>query len=118
MKVEEFNQGRSLKMPGFSYGCLCKYISRIPSVAFTRRRRFFWWTNNVGAEFNLGGHGFKIETDQWDGALWILSKDGCEHLLEFKEMKDHFEKLGIKVITKDQTRPKDVSNPAPPDTRA
>ena len=102
MKIEEFNRGHSLRLPGFSYGRLCRYISQIPGVAFTRKRRFFWWTDSVGAEFTFGGHAFKIETDSWDGALWILSQDGSEHQTEFQTMREHFQKLGVTVECKAQ----------------
>jgi hypothetical protein len=38
-----------------------------------------------------------IETDGWDGALWILSRDLGEHQEEFQKMRDHFQRLGVPV---------------------
>ncbi len=97
MKVEEFNRGNSLRFPGFSYGRLCKYVSQLPGVAFTRRRRFFWWSDSVGAEFTFSGQSFKIETDYWDGVLWILPRELGEHQEEFRKMREHFQNLGVTV---------------------
>jgi len=97
MKVEEFNRGHSLRFPGFSYGRLCKYVLQLPGVSFTRRRRFFWWSDSVGAQFTFGGHSFEIETDPWDGALWILPRGSGDHQDEFRKMREHFQKLGVNV---------------------
>jgi len=113
MKVQEYNRGHSLRFSGVfgvSFGRLCRYISQIPGVSITRRRRFLWWTNGVGAEFTLGGHLFKIETDPWDGQLWILAQDGGKHQPEFQMMREHFQKLGVTVEC--HAQPSDGANAA------
>ena len=89
--TEEYNKGHSFRLTLVSYPRLCRYLSELPGLVFTRRRRFFWSSEGIGAEFTFRGHDFEIETDGWDGALWILSKDRQAHIPELQELREHIE---------------------------
>ena len=91
MKIEEFNPGRSFRVGGASYGRLCRYLSTLPGVSFPRQRRFFWSVQDVGAEFTFRDHKFTIDTDQWDYALWVLTRDEQTHLPEMQALREHIE---------------------------
>ena len=95
MKTEEYNKGVSFRVPHATYGYLCRAVSGVSGVVFTQKRRFFWSASNVGAEFVFRGHAFEIETDQWDGALWILAKDKQKHEIEMKELRDAVERFSV-----------------------
>jgi hypothetical protein len=92
MSVQEYNKGHSFRMTGITYRGLCRYLSELPDVVFTRRPRFFWSGEDVGADFTFRGLAFEIETDGWDGALWILAKDKEAHLAEMQELREHIER--------------------------
>ncbi len=88
MKTEEYNKGVSFRIPTAGFRALCRAVESVPGVAFTRRRTFFWSGADVSAEFTLNGLSFVIETDGWDGALWIIAKDGQAHPQEMQELRD------------------------------
>ncbi|MGB7746918.1 MAG: hypothetical protein WBN75_06485 [Verrucomicrobiia bacterium] len=71
MSVKESNKGHSFRTSGISYRGLCRYISELPGVKLTHKRRLFWRGGDVRAEFTFRGHAFQIEADAWDGALWV-----------------------------------------------
>jgi len=75
MNTEEHNPGVSFRVPFATYRSLCRAISQIPGVSFAKRRSFFWSGLDVHADFTFNGHNFEIQIDEWDGALWVLSKD-------------------------------------------
>jgi len=91
MKIEEFNSGISFRVGRISYGRLCRYISTLPGVSFNRRRRFFRSIQDVGAEFTFRGEKFAINTDPWDYALWILTRDSQSHPIEMQALREHIE---------------------------
>ena len=91
MKIEEFNPGHSFRVGGASYGRLCRYLSTLPGVLFTRRRRFFWSVQDVGAEFTFREQKFTIDTDQWDYALWVITSDEQSHQPEMQALREHIE---------------------------
>jgi hypothetical protein len=95
MKTEEHNKGVCFQVPDATYGYLCRAVLTVPGVVFTKRRRFFWSGMDVGAEFSFRGHDFEIETDSWDGALWILAKDKQKHEVEMQELRDAVERFTI-----------------------
>jgi len=91
MKILEFNPGHSFQVDGISYGRLCRYLSAPPGVSFTRRRRFFWSVQDVGAEFTFRDQTFTINTDPWEYALWVLTADEQIHLPEMQALREHIE---------------------------
>ncbi len=95
MRTEEYNKGVSFRIPTIGFGALCRAIERVPGVVFSRRRKFFWSGEDVGAEFAFRGHSFTISTDGWDGALWIITKDGQPHADEMQVLRAAVESAGI-----------------------
>ncbi|MDR3403664.1 MAG: hypothetical protein P4L99_14290 [Chthoniobacter sp.] len=91
MKIEEFNPGHSFRVGGVTYARLCRYLSDLSGVVFTKRRRFFWFRQNVGAEFTFHGQKFVIDSDQWEYALWILTGDQQNHVDEMQMLREHIE---------------------------
>ena len=79
-------------VPDETYGFLCKCIQKIPGVTFTKRRRFFWSMENVGAEFIFNSLKFKIETDPWEAGLWVSPADEQKHISEMQELRENIEK--------------------------
>jgi len=96
MKIEEFNPGYSFRIAGTSYGHLCHHLSKLPGVSFTRRRRFFWSIQDVGAEFTFRDQKFKIDTDPWEYALWVITTDEQSHQPEMQALREHFEQHSTK----------------------
>jgi len=64
----------SFRIPSIGFTALCRALETLPGVEFTQRRRFFRSGEDVGAEFTFRDHAFVIETDGWDGALWIMKE--------------------------------------------
>jgi hypothetical protein len=93
MKTEEYNKGVSFRVPHATYRALSDAVAAVPGVVFSKRRRFFWSVEDVGADFTFRGIAFEIETDQWDGALWILPKDQQKHESEIQELREAVEKF-------------------------
>jgi len=87
MKTEQLNPGVSLRTPDASCKLLCLAVSRIPGVTITRRNRSMWFLSVRSAEFTFRGFQFTIEPDEWDGAYWILSKDGQSHEPEMHQIQ-------------------------------
>ena len=56
---------------GTSFRQLCKSIAQVDGVTFTDRRRFFWWSDQIKAEFTFEGNQFTILPDPCDDALWV-----------------------------------------------
>ena len=92
VKTEEYNKGHSFRVPNVTYEHVARSVSQVPGVVFTKKRKSFRLGQDVGAEFTLRGHTFLIDKDDWDGELWILSKDHQEHLSEMHELRDAVEK--------------------------
>lgn len=90
--TEEYNKGVCFRLKLVSYGRLCRYLSELSGLAFTKRRRFFWSSEGIAAEFKFRGQDFEIESDGWDGALWILSKDRGAHVGELDAVREHIER--------------------------
>lgn len=64
---------------GMSFMKLFKSIPEIDGVTFTDRRHFFWWSDQIKAEFTFQGNQFTILPDPWDDALWVQVKtDGVD----------------------------------------
>jgi hypothetical protein len=95
VETEEFNKGHSFRVACVTYGGLCRAVSKIPGVIFTRKRKFFWSFEDIGAEFTFRGCQFQIEADTWDGALWILTKDRAAHVSEMQELREAVEKYRL-----------------------
>jgi hypothetical protein len=91
VKTEEYNKGVSFRIPDVGLWALCRTVDDVPGVVFTKRRGFFWSGLDVGAEFTFGGHNFTISADGWDGALWIITKDGQPHPDEMQVLRDAVE---------------------------
>jgi hypothetical protein len=92
MQIEEYNPGYSFRVGGASYGRLCRYISTLPGVFFINRRRFFWSVQDVGVDFTFQEQKFRIDTDPWDYALWILASDMKAHQPEMQAIREHIER--------------------------
>lgn len=96
MKTEEYNKGHSFRIAdATTYGFVCRAVALVPGVEFKKRRRFFWSGENVGAEFAFRGHAFKIETDSWDGAFWVMTNDGQKHEAEMQDLREAVERFEI-----------------------
>jgi hypothetical protein len=94
MRTEEFNKGVGLRVPQASFRQLYRAISAVREVAFTlKRNSFFLPRSSFAAEFRFKGQVFAIETDQRDGALWILTKDRQKHEAEMEELKAAVERF-------------------------
>lgn len=91
MATEEYNKGVSFRTTVLGFTALYHAVESVPGVVFTKRRRFFWSGEDVGAEFTFHGHSFTISTDGWDGALWIMTKDGQQHPDEMQALREHVE---------------------------
>jgi hypothetical protein len=91
MKTEEYNKGVSFRVPDASYAALCRSIEGLPGLVFTKRRRFFWSGEDVSAEFTFRGQTFTISTDEWDDALWVMTKDSQRHFEQMQELRDAVE---------------------------
>jgi hypothetical protein len=62
---------------GLSFRKLCKSIGELDGVTFTDRCHFFWWSDQIKAEFTFRGNQFAILPDPWDDALWVqATSDG------------------------------------------
>jgi hypothetical protein len=100
MKIEEFNPGHSFRVGGTTCGRLCRYLAQLAGVSFIRRPHFFWSCMDVGAEFTFHEQKFKIDTDPWDYALWIITGDDQSHLPEMLILRLHIEQQhnqGIRI---------------------
>ena len=91
MVTEEHNKGVSFRITIMGFKPLCRAVESLPGVVFTKRRRFFWSVEDVSAEFTFHGHSFTMSTDEWDGALWIITKDGQQHPDEMQALRVHVE---------------------------
>lgn len=89
--INEYNPGCSFQVCDVSYSRLCKAIESLPGGAFTRRPRFFWSSEDVGADFQFAGEEFEIFTDGWDGALWIVPKKHSRLPVEMEILLRHLE---------------------------
>ena len=87
MKTEEFNPGVSFRVASMGYHCLCRVLANLPGVVFPMQRRLFWWGGNVGTEFTFSSIAFTVTTDEWDGALWVMTKDGQQHAVEMHTLR-------------------------------
>jgi len=97
MKTEEYNKGVSFRVPVMRFAALCRSIEHLPGLVFTTRRRSFWSGENVSAEFTFRGQTFTISTDNWDDALWVMTKDSQRHSEQMQELRDAVEAGGLVV---------------------
>ena len=75
---------------------LCRCISKCPGVVFTKRRRFFWWGDQVFAEFTFKGREFMIE-QIW--ADWHVGpKDEGAAYAEIAEISEHVEQNAFSPV--------------------
>ena len=65
-----------------------------PALPSFPSQNFFWSAAYVGAEFTFKCHTFTINTDEWDGALWIITKDRLRHPDEMQFLRDAVEAAG------------------------
>ena len=91
MVTREYNKGVSFEVPTFSYPALCRLLEKVPGVVFTKRRKFFWSVFDIAAEFTFRGHCFTITTDEWDGTLWLMTKDHKRHTEEMQALRNAVE---------------------------
>src|SRR5215471_5187061 len=88
MKLEDLHGVSGFVVADESFRRLCDYISELPGVAFTDRRRFFWGSGDERAEFTFHGHAFTVTCD-WDGDYWVRPKDERSHPPEIQEIREH-----------------------------
>lgn len=89
MKLHELNACHLLAT-GVSLGKLCKLLSKLAGVEFTHRRRFFWSSEDIRAEFIFCGHRVKVEPDPWDDSIWIMpANEAVLEFPEFQRLRDH-----------------------------
>jgi hypothetical protein len=95
MKIEEFNPGYSFRIAGTSYGHLCHHLSSSRAFRLLVRRRFFG-PSGCRAEFTFRDQKFKIDTDPWEYALWVITTDEQSHQPEMQALREHFEQHSTK----------------------
>ena len=74
---------------GFSR--LCRIIASSPGVSLMTRRHFFWFSDNVRAEFSFTGNQFKIVPDPWDDNFWIIPKNEDMTYPEIDQLRSQVE---------------------------
>ena len=97
MRTEEYNKGVSFRVPAMRFAALCRSIEHLPGLVFTKRRRSFWSGEDVSAEFTFRQQTFTISTDNWDDALWVMTKDSQRHSEQMQELRDAVEAGGLEV---------------------
>lgn len=90
MELAEYNKGHSFRLTGISFDQLTGCIAQLPDVVFTRKRKFLWSLERCEADFNFQDYTFAIETDDWDGALWVVSKTGTRPV-EMQKLREQIE---------------------------
>lgn len=74
---------------------LHKTIAEVPGVLFTDRRRFFWSSEDIHAEFTFKDHAYSVNPDPWEEGYWIVPRDKDATYPEIEELRRHVEtKLG------------------------
>lgn len=70
---------------------LYKTIAEVPGVLFTDKRRFFWSSEDIHAEFVFKEHAYSIDPDPWEDGYWIVPKDKDATHPEIDEIRQHIE---------------------------
>lgn len=73
VNVREIDSDGGLAVEHVPFNRLCAYISEIPGVVFTRRRRFFWSAHDIRAEFTFGSCSFKTWPEPGQDCIWICA---------------------------------------------
>jgi hypothetical protein len=76
---------------GIPFSDLTDCSTQLPTVVFTNKKNFFWGFEKYAADFTFRDAAFKIETDVWDGAFWVVSKTGTRPT-EMQELRQHIER--------------------------
>ncbi len=98
MKTEVYNAGVSFRISAMGYRALCHAIRSVPGVVgLTRHRTSFWSSEGICAEFSFRNHDFIIEIDQWDGALWVMTKNGQCLPEEMQILRDAVDQTGAEL---------------------
>jgi len=98
MKLQDLHGGCGFIADGVSFLRLCSYIAQFPGVAFTRRRRFFWWASDIQAEFTLRGHSFKVWPDLEDSGIWVRPEDDEISHQEIQELREYVAQLDSRGV--------------------
>jgi hypothetical protein len=96
--TDEQGRPRSFYTYRIPFGRLCRCIASLPGVEFTQRPRFFWWGEDVNAEFRYKGRDFKIETIWAD--THVCPKDDVSAYPEIEEIEEHIERNGRSILNK------------------
>ncbi len=67
----------------------CAYIAAYPGIMFTDRRRFFWWSDSIKAEFSLDGCTYIVVPGDWDDYVTIEPKHGLSCSDEIHKLCEH-----------------------------
>jgi hypothetical protein len=94
VELAEYNKGDSFRLAGVPFARLCDCIAQLPELVFTRKKTFIWSLERHEADFTFRGHAFAIETDNWDGAFWVISKTG-KRPAEMQELREQIERCII-----------------------
>ena len=89
MKLHDLHGTSGFIVDGVSFRRLCDCIAQLQGVAFTKKRRFFWWAGDIHAEFTLHGNTFKVWPDPDDSGIWIQPKDEHANPPEILELCEH-----------------------------
>ena len=90
-KVRAYNPEHSFVVSGVTRWRLCKHISEIPGVVFTRRPWLLGTSAKPIGEFTFRDVDFKVDDGRDTGGdgLWVTAKDELPHPAELREIREH-----------------------------
>jgi hypothetical protein len=80
-----------------SFAEICWLLAQNPDVAFSRRRRFFYWSDNLENKFVFHGMPMCVKTDAWDGGVLVECEKSEITICQFNELTDFVGK-GIALL--------------------
>ena len=85
------NPERSFMVSGVTRWRLCKHLSQIPGVVFTRRPWLLGSSARPIGEFRFQGTHFEVDDggDLGGDGLWVTPKDDLPHPTELDEIREH-----------------------------
>jgi hypothetical protein len=90
-KVKAYNPAQSFVVSGVTRWRLCKHISQIPGVVFTRRPWLLGSSAKPMGEFRFRSIDFQVDDggDTGGDGLWVTPKDEQPHPVELGEIREH-----------------------------
>ena len=98
-KVKCYNPDHSFVVSGMTRWRLCSFISELPGVEITRKPRLLGSGALPHAKFRYRNLTFQVDDggDTGGDGLWITPLDGLPHPTELREIREHVEKLVLKI---------------------